>query len=110
MAEGIRAPNLPLGTSLSEFIGLETVGTQKSLKRFPRASVMGAIDAVTAGFQAGGGIIFTTKTQANSSLAYAANTMAWVVLDPTPANNGIYQKTGASGSGAWARLADLPYS
>lgn len=110
MAEGIRAPNLPLGSEISEFLGIETVGTSKSVKRFTRASVLGAMDAIVAGFQAGGGIIFTTKAQANASLNYDAMRMAWVVLDPAPANNGVYQKSGASGSGAWTKLAELPYS
>lgn len=110
MAEGIRTPNVPLGTNLGEFLGHEIVGSTRSVKRFTRASVLGAIDAAVAGFQAGGGVIFTTKTLANSSLAYAANTMAWVIQDTTPANNGVYQKTGASGSGTWTKLAELPYS
>lgn len=110
MTEGIRAPNLPLGTDISEFIGLETVGTAKSIKRFPRASVLGVVDAVVSSFQAGGGIIFTTKAQANATLVYDAFKMAWVVLDPVAENNGVYQKTGASGTGSWARLANLPYS
>ncbi|ABE63742.1 hypothetical protein Nham_2983 [Nitrobacter hamburgensis X14] len=110
MAEGIRAPNLPLGTNLGEFIGHEIVGTTKSVKRFTRDNVLGALDAVANSFTAGGGVIFTTKAQANAALNYDANKMAWVVLDPAPANNGVYQKAGASGSGSWARLADLPYS
>ncbi|WP_164777821.1 tail fiber domain-containing protein [Sinorhizobium meliloti] len=36
--------------------------------------------------------------------------MAWVVGDPTVANNGVYQKNGASGTGSWTRRRDLPYS
>lgn len=110
MAEGIRAPNLPLGTTLGEFIGHEIVGTTRSVRRFPRASVIGPIEAVTTSFQAGGGVIFTTKAQANSKLAYGESTMAWVILDTTPENNGVYQKSGASGSGSWVKLAELPYS
>lgn len=110
MAEGIRAPNLPLGTNISEFLGIETVGTAKSVKRFTRANVLGTFDAVVSGFQAGGGVIFTTKAQANTALNYDANKMAWVIQDPTPANNGVYQKSGASGSGSWTKVAELPYS
>lgn len=110
MAEGIRAPNLPLGTNLGEFIGHEIVGPTRSVKRFTRASVLGAIDAAVAGFNAGGGVIFTTKAQATASLNYDANKMAWVIQDPTPANNGVYQKQGASGSGSWVKVAELPYS
>lgn len=110
MAEGIRTPNLMLGTNLGEFIGHEIVGATRSVRRFTRASVLGAIDAAVAGFQAGGGVIFQTKAQADGLLTYDANRMAWVVNDSTPANNGIYQKVGASGSGSWTKVAELPYS
>lgn len=110
MADGIRTPNIPLGTNIGEFLGHEIVGSTKSVKRFSRASVLGTIDAVTSSFLAGGGVVFTTKAQALANLAYDAMKMAWVVLDPTAANNGVYQKSGASGSGTWTRLADLPYS
>jgi len=53
---------------------------------------------------------FDTRANLYSSLGYSANTMAWVVADTTVAYNGIYRKSGASGSGAWSRVADLPYS
>lgn len=59
---------------------------------------------------ANGGVVFDDKASIDASLAYDANTMAWVVADDTPANNGIYKKIGASGSGSWVRVADLPYS
>jgi hypothetical protein len=107
---GIRAPNIPLGTELSEFIGLETVGTTKSLRRITRANVLGSIEAVADSFVAGGGVIFTTRDQANAALNYQAYTMAWVVRDPTKGNNGVYQKIGAPGTGNWVRLCSLPYS
>ena len=61
-------------------------------------------------FQAGGGIIFETKTEMDATLTYAPNQMAWVIGDPTVANNGVYRKIGASGVGSWVRLGDLPYS
>lgn len=53
--------------------------------------------------------IFDTRSSLLTSLGYAANTRAWVVSDPTPAYNGIYRKTGASGSGSWSRVLDLPF-
>lgn len=106
MTEGVRTPNVPLGTQLSEFLGHEIVGGQRSIKRFPRSAVLGVYDALAGG--AGGGVVFTTKSQADSHLAYAANIMAWVVTDPNPALNGSYQKQGVSGAGSWLRVADLP--
>jgi hypothetical protein len=36
--------------------------------------------------------------------------MAWVIGDATAANNGVYGKVGAPGTGSWTRRADLPYS
>lgn len=110
MSEGIRTSNLPLGSTLSEFMGFETIGATNSLRRYTRASVIGPLEAVVSSFVAGGGVIFTTKAQADSKLAFADSTMAWVIQDATAANNGVYQKSGASGSGSWTRLASLPYS
>ncbi|MGB3044530.1 MAG: hypothetical protein WBB98_15225 [Xanthobacteraceae bacterium] len=68
------------------------------------------LEAFLAGTQAGGGAVFQTRAEANGKLAYNANQIAWIVNDATAANNGIYQKQGASGSGSWSRVADLPYS
>lgn len=68
------------------------------------------VERILAAYQAGGGIVFPDLDTANASLAYNANQMAWVMGDPVPANNGVYRKIGASGSGSWARLGDLPIS
>jgi hypothetical protein len=65
--------------------------------------------AVNAGLS-NGGLIYDTKASMNADLAHAANASAWVIGDATAANNGIYRKTGASGSGVWIRVGDLPYS
>ncbi|WP_163269669.1 hypothetical protein [Chelativorans alearense] len=58
---------------------------------------------------AAGAVIFASKAAMDADLAYAADVMAWVLGDATAANNGVYQKQGASGSGSWTRLGDLPY-
>jgi lysophospholipase L1-like esterase len=44
-----------------------------------------------------------TRAELNAALAYAAGTIGYVTNDPTPANNGYYLKSGASGSGSWAQ-------
>jgi hypothetical protein len=67
------------------------------------------IEGVAAGAFAGA-VVFPSKETADINLDHAANTMAWVVLDSTPGDNGVYRKIGASGTGSWARIADLPYS
>jgi hypothetical protein len=56
-----------------------------------------------------GGLIYDSKADLDADLDHAANSMAWVIGDSTAANNGIYQKSGASGSGSWTRIADLPH-
>lgn len=68
------------------------------------------VEGLINAFTANGGLIFSSKATLDASLAYAANTMAWVIGDATTANNGIYQKQGASGAGSWTRVADLPFS
>lgn len=61
-------------------------------------------------FISSGGLIYSSKAALDADLARPANTMAWVLGDPVAANNGVYGKLGASGSGSWARRGDLPYS
>lgn len=46
-------------------------------------------------------------TKAAMSLGYAANTIAVVYNDPIAANNGLYIKSGASGSGSWTQLTSF---
>lgn len=59
---------------------------------------------------ANSGSVFTTRAALFADLAHAANSMAWVIGDTTVAYNGIYRKSGASGTGSWTRVGDLPYS
>jgi len=54
--------------------------------------------------------VFDTRSNLNADLAWPANTMAWVVADATASNIGLYRKSGASGSGSWARIGDIPYN
>lgn len=68
------------------------------------------VERMFAAFQAGGGIVFAGTAEANASLHYAPNQMAWVIGDPLPENNGIYRKVGVPGVGSWQRVGDLPYS
>ncbi|MGY3607682.1 MULTISPECIES: glycosyl hydrolase family 28-related protein [unclassified Bradyrhizobium] len=56
------------------------------------------------------GLGYATLALLNADLAHPANTLAMVYADTTPANNGIYQKSGGSGSGSWTRVGDLPDS
>lgn len=51
---------------------------------------------------------YATKAALDADLLHSANTLAMVYADSTAANNGVYVKIGASGSGSWLRVGDLP--
>ena len=79
-------------------------------KKSELRTLLGGYEQVINSFLASGGRVYISKTELTADLAHAAKTMAWVIGDATAANNGIYQKQGASGAGSWTRVADLPYS
>jgi hypothetical protein len=68
------------------------------------------IERVVSLFISSGGLVYASKALLDGDLARPANTLAWVIGDPTAANNGLYGKVGASGTGSWTRRGDLPYS
>lgn len=72
--------------------------------------LLGGYERVIDAFTSSGGLVFDTRALLYADLAKTANVMAWVVNDATAAYNGIYKKVGASGTGSWERVADLPYS
>lgn len=55
-----------------------------------------------------GAYIRSTKTSLNALLLASVAAMAWVVNDPTQANNGIYENTGTASAAVWTRRADIP--
>ncbi|WP_421930125.1 hypothetical protein [Nitratireductor rhodophyticola] len=54
-----------------------------------------------------GNLAYATKADLDDDLAHDDGTVAWVVAD-TEALNGIYVKSGASGSGSWTKERNLP--
>lgn len=72
--------------------------------------LLGGYEQVINAFTSSGGLIYDTRALIEADLAKPANSLAWVIGDPTVANNGVYQKIGASGTGSWVRVFDLPYS
>ncbi|WP_283195484.1 hypothetical protein [Rhizobium sp. AN80A] len=56
------------------------------------------------------GSVYTSRAQLFANLKPDDKAMAWVISDPTAAYSGIYQKAGATNSGSWIRVGDLPYS
>lgn len=88
--------------------GVPSSGANAPLKREIRewgTSVETSIYASTTGRFGYG-----TRADLYADLSHVQYTMAWVLTDPTAAYNGIYIKTGASGSGSWMRFRDLPDS
>lgn len=68
------------------------------------------VEGIITAFLSGGGLIYSSRAALDADLAHAANSMAWVIGDPVAANNGVYGKVGASGTGSWTRRSDLPFS
>lgn len=101
-------------TAAEAFRDYETDGVPSSGSHKIKKSDMrnwGAwVEGIINAFTANGGLVFSSKATLDASLAYAANTMAWVIGDATVANNGVYGKVGASGTGSWTRRSDLPFS
>lgn len=54
------------------------------------------------------GLAYATRDNLIADLAHGANSTAVVYGDATTVNNGFYVKSGASGSGSWSRIGDLP--
>ena len=60
------------------------------------------VASILAGLLAGSAIVYDTQAHLYADLAHGAGTIGLVYSDGTAANNGLYAKSGASGSGAWA--------
>jgi hypothetical protein len=90
--------------------GIPTSGLWNPRKGEIRAwgALVGSSITALEGAQTGGALAFATKATLDTSLAYAANTMAFVFADTTN-NNGVYAKSGASGSGSWTKVSTLVY-
>ncbi|MFZ1430733.1 MAG: hypothetical protein WAS21_28695 [Geminicoccaceae bacterium] len=61
------------------------------------AERMGTVEAG----QASTGIGYATKAELDADLAHADRSLAWVTNDSVAANNGMFRKSGASGTGSW---------
>lgn len=56
----------------------------------------------------GAGLAFSTLAALLGNLTPIDGTLAMVYADATPANNGQYRKSGATGVGTWTRVGDSP--
>lgn len=66
--------------------------------------------AVNELFETGslGGLGYETRAGLYADLAHPAGRLGYVFGDSTSGYNGTYKKSGASGSGSWSRIGDLP--
>lgn len=70
-------------------------------------TVQSGLDTISAS-QTSGVLGYATKNDMDNDLNHPAQTVAYVLNDPTVAYNGIYRKTGASGTGSWI-IQSNPY-
>ncbi|MGM4909114.1 hypothetical protein [Rhizobium sp. 768_B6_N1_8] len=102
---------LPFIQIMRDFVvdGVSSSGRWKPKKSEMRS--WGAwVESLLNAIGSNSGTVYQQRALLFAELAKAANTMAWVINDPTVAYNGIYQKVGGTGTGSWTRVADLPYS
>lgn len=90
-----------------------TDGVPASGENEPAKSEIRAIGPViesalsTIGIGALVDVVYATKAGLDADLAHAANSVGLVYGDSTDANNDLYVKSGASGSGAWTNTGAL---
>lgn len=87
--------------------GVASSGEHEPVKREIRG-LWARVDILFGSLAVNGAISVAKSTRAllYADLAHAADTLAVVYDDPTPAFNGIYAKVGGSGAGSWA-ITDL---
>jgi hypothetical protein len=99
MADGVRLADKPIIGNPDHLVGLDNLGNVRRVD----------MDVVTEIVRAAvGGPNYQTLAQLNADLAHAAGTLGVVWDDPTPSNDGVYKKSGASGAGSWAKIGPLP--
>lgn len=98
MSNGVRTTNLPFGSIPTEIVG----NLNGSTVRVPTTNLAWVLGNLQIA------VYYVTRAQLYADIAWSAGVRGAVLNDPNPAFNGIYEKSGAVGSGAWTRLHDLP--
>lgn len=94
---GVKATNLPLAGAADAIIVVRGGGTRQ-MEPGQLSAQLGAIN----------GPSYETRIQLFADLAWAAGSIGKVLGDTTLGYRGVYKKSGASGSGSWARIGPLP--
>ncbi|WP_198521647.1 hypothetical protein [Rhizobium sullae] len=91
--------------------GVPSSGDHKVKKNDVRGWSAWLEQIISANFSGAGQIAYQERSSLFANLNHDVNTLAWVYGDSTNvAYNGIYRKNGASGTGSWTRILDLPFS
>ncbi|MCW5711257.1 SGNH/GDSL hydrolase family protein [Shinella sp.] len=94
---GVKATNLPLAGAADAVLVVRG-GAPRQMEPGQLSAQLGAIN----------GPSYETRIQLFADLAWAAGSIGKVLGDTTLGYRGVYKKSGASGSGAWARIGPLP--
>lgn len=98
------------GAAFRDFVtdGVSSSGAHDVVKSEVRA-IGGLIEQAigTMGLGSTLSVAYGTRAELNADLAHAAASVALVYNDPTVANNDLYVKVGASGTGSWTLTTAL---
>lgn len=108
---GVRAQNVPPVPVITNVLGTRMVdgvpNTGKITAEALATQLLGT--SPIAALVAAGAFKPFANLAAMTNL-YPADAIGWVYNDATADNNGIYRKSGSSGSGAWSKILPLPGS
>ncbi|MGU3496340.1 hypothetical protein ACLBXM_20050 [Xanthobacteraceae bacterium A53D] len=100
--DGVSLPNIPPSSMPTHVLGYRDLGD--GAWQAVRSTVPALANQLAPYATKG---TFATRAELNANLNFPANAGAEVWGD-TPANNGVYRKSGASGEGAWTRISGIP--
>ncbi|RWR50598.1 hypothetical protein EOW65_06480 [Sinirhodobacter ferrireducens] len=99
MANGVTTVNLTSSSLIDTLVGSYAGSTRKiTLTR-----LVALINSLL-------GPTYATRAELYADRSWPDGAIGYVRGDPTSAYNGVYTKSGASGSGSWTRTGDLPTS
>lgn len=90
------------------FAGYNADGSSRKVINAEAARLLTEIERVIDAAVSGEGLkVYTTKSALDGDLAHAANTAA-ILIGESLTLDGLYVKAGASGSGSWSRVGNVP--
>ncbi|TMV09812.1 hypothetical protein FGK63_01710 [Ruegeria sediminis] len=99
---------MPAGVQTTNFTSSSTV--DELLGNHNGSTVRLSLDRLVGLVGSRIGPTYATLAQLDADLAWDAGSLAVVWSDPDASKVGLYEKSGASGSGTWARVGNAPLS